>query len=324
MKAHLNTKFKCPYCPYVSNTITDIKRHIQKSKKHEGMKMYMCQKCDFAADCDRSFKEHLRSFHFGFDASDNVLEYFIEEMFSNKNNKKNRDNIALVTLLNSANKRMDETLIQMNSNDSEYIKSAQPPKKIAKRQNVGPRASGHVNTGQQNLNQNENDSSEVHYRLGRVNQSQQALNQITSITDVGNTLNMYHGLELATTSGMPSNNSFTTVSSNGNQTANMTSIPMPTVPISHPVQSHHVQHHVHQTPNSSTNEAATLIPMPEGFVQALNQVGLVASVQQQQPQQAGLANNTSMQTSNQTDDFSQSDANGIPVSLTQYVSYANY
>ncbi|CAG2170119.1 unnamed protein product [Oppiella nova] len=45
VKAHTNTKYKCPYCPYVSNTIVDIKRHIQKSKKHEGQKVYACQQC---------------------------------------------------------------------------------------------------------------------------------------------------------------------------------------------------------------------------------------------------------------------------------------
>ncbi|KAI2806688.1 hypothetical protein BLOT_008645 [Blomia tropicalis] len=88
MKAHINTKYKCPYCPYVSNTIIDIKRHIQKSKKHEGMKMYSCQKCGFGSDCDRMFKEHLRARHFGYEVHDTVVDYFIDEMFSNKNNKR--------------------------------------------------------------------------------------------------------------------------------------------------------------------------------------------------------------------------------------------
>ncbi|CAG2181841.1 unnamed protein product, partial [Oppiella nova] len=56
VKAHTNTKYKCPYCPYVSNTIVDIKRHIQKSKKHEGQKVYACQQCGYGSDCDRTFK----------------------------------------------------------------------------------------------------------------------------------------------------------------------------------------------------------------------------------------------------------------------------
>lgn len=72
----------------MSNTIIDIKRHIQKSKKHEGMKMYSCQKCGFGSDCDRMFKEHLRARHFGYEVHDTVVDYFIDEMFSNKNNKR--------------------------------------------------------------------------------------------------------------------------------------------------------------------------------------------------------------------------------------------
>lgn len=87
VKAHTNTKYKCPYCPYVSNTIVDIKRHIQKSKKHEGQKVYACQQCGYGSDCDRTFKDHLRNYHFGLEAPENMMDYFIEEMFSNKNKK---------------------------------------------------------------------------------------------------------------------------------------------------------------------------------------------------------------------------------------------
>ena len=50
--------------------------------------MYSCQKCGFGADCDRMFKEHLRAYHFGYEVHDTVVDYFIEEMFSNKNNKR--------------------------------------------------------------------------------------------------------------------------------------------------------------------------------------------------------------------------------------------
>lgn len=89
-------QYKCPYCPYVSNTIADIKRHIQKSKKHEGMKMYSCQKCGFGADCDRVFKEHLRVYHFGYEVHDTVIDYFIEEMFSNKNKRSDDEETVAV------------------------------------------------------------------------------------------------------------------------------------------------------------------------------------------------------------------------------------
>ena len=50
--------------------------------------MYSCQKCSFAADCDRQFKEHLRAYHFGYESNDDVIDYFIEEMFSNKNKQR--------------------------------------------------------------------------------------------------------------------------------------------------------------------------------------------------------------------------------------------
>ena len=80
-------QYKCPYCPYVSNTIVDIKRHIQKSKKHEGQKVYACQQCGYGSDCDRTFKDHLRNYHFGLEAPENMMDYFIEEMFSNKNKR---------------------------------------------------------------------------------------------------------------------------------------------------------------------------------------------------------------------------------------------
>ncbi|OTF73032.1 hypothetical protein BLA29_000832, partial [Euroglyphus maynei] len=115
LQAHLTTKYKCPYCPYVANAIVDIKRHIQKNKKHEGMKMYSCQKCSFAADCDRLFKEHLRSYHFGYEATDAVIDYFIEEMFSNKNKQRpsNDDPENINKAINSTDK--NETVIAINS-----------------------------------------------------------------------------------------------------------------------------------------------------------------------------------------------------------------
>lgn len=62
VNAHINTKYKCPYCLYVSNSMIDIKRHIQKSKKHEGQKLYACQQCSFGSDSDHTFKEHLKNY----------------------------------------------------------------------------------------------------------------------------------------------------------------------------------------------------------------------------------------------------------------------
>lgn len=59
--------------------------------------MYSCQKCGFGADCDRMFKEHLRSRHFGYEVHDSVVEYFIEEMFLNKNSKRPSLDVELTT-----------------------------------------------------------------------------------------------------------------------------------------------------------------------------------------------------------------------------------
>ena len=79
------------------------------------MKMYSCQKCSFAADCDRQFKEHLRAYHFGFEANDAVIDYFIEEMFSNKNKQRtcNDDRENINRAINSND--TTETVIAINS-----------------------------------------------------------------------------------------------------------------------------------------------------------------------------------------------------------------
>lgn len=59
--------------------------------------MYSCQKCGFGADCDRLFKEHLRAYHFGYEVHDSVVDYFIEEMFLNKNSKRPSLDVELTT-----------------------------------------------------------------------------------------------------------------------------------------------------------------------------------------------------------------------------------
>lgn len=81
--AHRSSRFKCPYCPYVSNVLNDIKRHVtRQGGKHEGMSMFRCS-CDFATNCDKAFREHCRSAHFGKSVDDKSLNSYIEELFLN-------------------------------------------------------------------------------------------------------------------------------------------------------------------------------------------------------------------------------------------------
>ena len=82
--AHRSSRFKCPYCPYVSNVLNDIKRHIIKGGKHDGP-MFSCPNdlCDFATNCDKAFRDHIRLIHFGKQIDDKSLTDYIEEMFVN-------------------------------------------------------------------------------------------------------------------------------------------------------------------------------------------------------------------------------------------------
>ncbi|CAG2162958.1 unnamed protein product [Oppiella nova] len=87
ISAHTNSKYKCPYCAYVGNILTDIYRHIKKSTKHDGKKVFECkihQKCDFAIDCEKSFKEHLRLKHFREDTPEKYIDGIVEDLFLNK------------------------------------------------------------------------------------------------------------------------------------------------------------------------------------------------------------------------------------------------
>lgn len=70
----------------MSNSFDDIRRHIQKSKKHQGMKLYRCRRCGFATDNERIFREHLRFEHFAPGTSETLINHSIEQLFSNKNN----------------------------------------------------------------------------------------------------------------------------------------------------------------------------------------------------------------------------------------------
>ena len=83
LSAHKNSKYKCPYCPYVGNVLIDIKRHIQKSQKHLGYYVFQCQKCDYGTNCERTFRDHLRQIHFGEEVTEKMIDSFIDEMFAN-------------------------------------------------------------------------------------------------------------------------------------------------------------------------------------------------------------------------------------------------
>lgn len=87
MSAHTMSKYKCPYCAYVGNILVDIRRHILKSKKHEGLNVFQCQKCDYGSDCERTFKDHLKKYHFGHDIEESALDTLLEELFLNENNR---------------------------------------------------------------------------------------------------------------------------------------------------------------------------------------------------------------------------------------------
>ncbi|CAG2111512.1 unnamed protein product [Medioppia subpectinata] len=87
LSAHKNSKYKCPYCPYVGNVLVDIRRHIQKSQKHQGFHVFQCQKCDYGSNCEKTFKDHLRQIHFGKEVTEKMINSFIDDMFSNESGK---------------------------------------------------------------------------------------------------------------------------------------------------------------------------------------------------------------------------------------------
>jgi uncharacterized Zn-finger protein len=89
MSAHTQSKYKCPYCAYVGNILVDIRRHILKSKKHEGLNVFQCIKCDYGSDCERTFKDHLKKYHYGLHVEESALDSILEQLFLNENNKQN-------------------------------------------------------------------------------------------------------------------------------------------------------------------------------------------------------------------------------------------
>lgn len=82
ISAHLMSKYKCPYCTFVANRLVEIKRHIMKSAKHSSHHVYLCSGCDFATDCEKTFRAHHVHSH---DSTANVNEV-IERMFLNESN----------------------------------------------------------------------------------------------------------------------------------------------------------------------------------------------------------------------------------------------
>ncbi|KAK3086360.1 hypothetical protein FSP39_017377 [Pinctada imbricata] len=64
MRIHIGTKpYKCPYCSYSCNTHENIRKHIMKTKKHEGMWIYNCKSCKFGANTVNDFRVHLQLSH---------------------------------------------------------------------------------------------------------------------------------------------------------------------------------------------------------------------------------------------------------------------
>lgn len=83
ISAHLMSKYKCPYCTFVGNRIAEIKRHILKSSKHTDQHVYLCPDCDFASDCEKTFRDHYGRCH----NSQIDVNLVIERMFANESNK---------------------------------------------------------------------------------------------------------------------------------------------------------------------------------------------------------------------------------------------
>ncbi|OTF69630.1 hypothetical protein BLA29_001550 [Euroglyphus maynei] len=83
ISAHLMSKYKCPYCTFVANRLVEIKRHIVKATKHANLHVYLCTGCDFATDCEKTFRDHYVRSH---DSTADVTDV-IERMFLNESNE---------------------------------------------------------------------------------------------------------------------------------------------------------------------------------------------------------------------------------------------
>lgn len=90
--AHLMSKYKCPYCTFVGNRIIEIKRHILKSSKHTSQHVFLCPDCDFASDCERTFKDHYSRYHNG----QVDIGTVIEQMFLNESGKVGQNMLSAI------------------------------------------------------------------------------------------------------------------------------------------------------------------------------------------------------------------------------------
>jgi len=55
---------KCPHCSYRCNDVDNLRKHILKSKKHEGVKLYNCSSCgDFGTNKLRDYFSHMKTTH---------------------------------------------------------------------------------------------------------------------------------------------------------------------------------------------------------------------------------------------------------------------
>ncbi|XP_072014089.1 uncharacterized protein [Amphiura filiformis] len=56
--------YKCPHCDYRSNVQENLRKHIKNSRKHKGMKMYKCNRCnEWEGDTMKEMINHIRGDH---------------------------------------------------------------------------------------------------------------------------------------------------------------------------------------------------------------------------------------------------------------------